>query len=82
MKFSRTTHSIKIICAATVALFAAINSSANAVEDPAQLAQDTPTCAEMGATMAIAGEEIPGVQSARRWQHVLGSLQIPTIERF
>jgi muramidase (phage lysozyme) len=61
MKFSWTTHSIKIICAATVALFAAVNSSANAVEDPAQLAQDTPIRAEMAATIAaLAGGEAKG----------------------
>lgn len=52
MKFGWTTHSIKIICAATVALFAAVNSSANAIEDPAQLVQDTPIRAEMAATIA------------------------------
>jgi muramidase (phage lysozyme) len=61
MKFSRTTHSVKVIGAATVALFAGVNTFANGAEHPAQLAQDTPTCAEMGATIAaIAGGEAQG----------------------
>ena len=61
MKFSRKAHSVKVIGAATVALFAGVDTFANGAEHPAQLAQDTPTCAEMGATIAaIAGGEAQG----------------------
>ena len=61
MRFRRTTRSVKVIAAVTVAAFAGADRFADATVEPGQLPQPTLTCEEMGATIAaIAGGEADG----------------------